>query len=173
MIWTLILVIHIVVCIAMILIILLQTGKGADIGAAFGGGSSQTVFGSTGATTFLSKITIAAAVVFMCTSFVLSYFAGKTITVSDGSLMSQPGVEQTLPMTPGRGTQPEGTLPQPSEGQLPAPAPAPGGEGNATPSGETSGAGGAATSRVPSTQSEGAGSGAGSSLPGQPPAEAK
>ncbi|MEW6139612.1 MAG: preprotein translocase subunit SecG [Thermodesulfobacteriota bacterium] len=171
MIWTLILVIHIVVCIAMILIILLQTGKGADIGAAFGGGSSQTVFGSTGATTFLSKITIAAAVVFMCTSFVLSYFAGKSITVSDGSLMSRPGVEQTLPVTPGGGARPEGAVPQPSEGQ--SPTAAPGGEGSSTPSGDTSGAGSAGTSRVPSTQSEGAGSGAGSSLPGQPPAEAK
>ena len=61
---TLVLIIHVIVCIALILIILLQTGKGADIGAVFGGGSSQTVFGSTGASTFLSKVTIGAAVVF-------------------------------------------------------------------------------------------------------------
>ena len=51
----LIIVIHVVACIALIMIVLLQTGKGADMGAAFGGGSSQTLFGSTGASSFLSK----------------------------------------------------------------------------------------------------------------------
>ena len=60
--------IHVFVCIALIMIVLLQTGKGADMGAAFGGGSSQTLFGSTGASTFLSKATTAAAVIFMLTS---------------------------------------------------------------------------------------------------------
>ncbi|ACL03054.1 preprotein translocase, SecG subunit [Desulfatibacillum aliphaticivorans] len=65
-------VIHIVVCIALILIVLLQTGKGADMGAAFGGGSSQTVFGSSGPAGFLSKGTTVAAVLFMCTSLFLA-----------------------------------------------------------------------------------------------------
>ena len=65
--------IHVIVCIALILIVLLQTGKGADMGAAFGGGSSQTLFGSTGATTFLSKMTTGAAIVFMLTSLTLAY----------------------------------------------------------------------------------------------------
>ncbi|MBI9076875.1 MAG: preprotein translocase subunit SecG [Desulfatibacillum sp.] len=68
----LITVLHIVVCIALILIVLLQTGKGADMGAAFGGGSSQTVFGSTGPAGFLSKGTTAAAVIFMITSLLLA-----------------------------------------------------------------------------------------------------
>mgnify|MGYP000863691184 FL=1 len=99
-----ILVVHVVVCIALILIILLQTGKGADIGAAFGGGSSQTVFGSTGGATILSKITIGAAVIFMFTSIVLSYFADRGISLRDQSLMSsEPAVkiEQTLPVETG------------------------------------------------------------------------
>ena len=61
----LIIALHIVVSIALILIVLLQTGKGADMGAAFGGGSSQTLFGSTGASTFLTKLTTVAAVLFM------------------------------------------------------------------------------------------------------------
>ncbi len=52
---TLLIIIHVIVSIALIMIILLQTGKGADMGAAFGGGSSQTLFGSTGSSTFLSK----------------------------------------------------------------------------------------------------------------------
>ncbi|MBW1777673.1 MAG: preprotein translocase subunit SecG, partial [Deltaproteobacteria bacterium] len=65
---TLIIILHVFVCVALILIVLLQTGKGADMGAVFGGGSSQTLFGSTGASTFLSKATTIAAVIFMLTS---------------------------------------------------------------------------------------------------------
>jgi preprotein translocase subunit SecG len=66
-------IIHVIVCIALILIVLLQTGKGADMGAAFGGGSSQTLFGSSGASTFLGKATTIVAVVFMVTSVGLAY----------------------------------------------------------------------------------------------------
>jgi preprotein translocase subunit SecG len=69
-------VLHIIVCIALIMIVLLQTGKGADMGAAFGGGSSQTLFGSTGASTFLGKATTVAAVIFMLTSLTLAYMSG-------------------------------------------------------------------------------------------------
>ena len=75
--YTLIVVLHIVVSVALILVILLQTGKGSDIGAVFGGGSSQTLFGSTGPTSFLSKLTAGAAIVFMLTSLFLAYFAGS------------------------------------------------------------------------------------------------
>ncbi|MGE0086969.1 MAG: preprotein translocase subunit SecG [Desulfococcaceae bacterium] len=64
---------HIIVCIALIMIVLLQTGKGADMGAAFGGGGSQTLFGSTGASTFLSRATTWAAVIFMLTCLTLAY----------------------------------------------------------------------------------------------------
>ncbi len=78
----LLIVIHVVVCIALIMIVLLQTGKGADMGAAFGGGSSQTLFGSTGASTFLSKATTAAAIVFMLTSLTLAYMAGGKVMKS-------------------------------------------------------------------------------------------
>ena len=73
----LLIIIHIIVCIALIMIVLLQTGKGADMGAAFGGGSSQTLFGSTGASTFLSKATTLAAIVFMLTSLMLAYMSGN------------------------------------------------------------------------------------------------
>jgi preprotein translocase subunit SecG len=81
----LVVIIHVIVCIALIMIVLLQTGKGADMGAAFGGGASQTLFGATGASTFLSKATTAAAVIFMLTSLVLAYMASDRPT---GSLMS-------------------------------------------------------------------------------------
>ena len=66
-------IVHVFVCIALIMIVLFQTGKGADMGAAFGGGSSQTLFGSTGASTFLSKATTIAAIIFMVTSLWLAY----------------------------------------------------------------------------------------------------
>jgi preprotein translocase subunit SecG len=72
-----IVIIHVVVCIALILIVLLQTGKGADMGAAFGGGASQTLFGTTGASTFLTKMTTGAAVVFMLTSLTLAYMRSE------------------------------------------------------------------------------------------------
>lgn len=64
-------ILHLIVCFLMIAAILLQAGKGAEIGAAFGG-SSQTVFGSRGPGTFLSKVTVAAAVIFMLTSLSLA-----------------------------------------------------------------------------------------------------
>ncbi len=69
--YTLAVVIHVLVCFLMIASILLQSGKGAEIGAAFGG-SSQTVFGSRGPGTFLSKVTVAAAIIFMLTSLGLA-----------------------------------------------------------------------------------------------------
>ncbi len=73
--------IHLSVCIALILIVLLQKGKGADMGAAFGG-SSQTVFGSTGATSFMHKFTTIIAIIFMLTSLGLTLFFGKALTSS-------------------------------------------------------------------------------------------
>lgn len=119
-----VLVVHVVVCIALILIILLQTGKGADIGAAFGGGSSQTVFGSGGGATFLSKVTIGAAVIFMLTSIVLSYFADRGLTLREKSIMSgETGVkiEQTIPVEGSAGPVPTGAAPSAPTPPQPAP----------------------------------------------------
>ena len=86
--------IHVIVCVALIMIVLLQTGKGADMGAAFGGGSSQTLFGSTGASTFLSKATTVAAIVFMITSLALAYMSsnrtGKSIMTNSPTPVSSP-----------------------------------------------------------------------------------
>jgi preprotein translocase subunit SecG len=72
---TLVMVIHVLACFALIVIVLLQKGRGAEMGAAFGG-SSQTLFGSTGATTFFGKLTTVAAIVFMLTCLGLAYFSG-------------------------------------------------------------------------------------------------
>jgi len=105
---------HILMCIGMILIVLLQTGKGADMGAAFGG-SSQTVFGSSGPGTFLGKMTTFIAIFFMLTSLWLAYAS----THKSGSIMegaSAPGVERTIP-TDG------GSSPAAGNGAAPAPEP--------------------------------------------------
>jgi preprotein translocase subunit SecG len=72
--YTLLVIIHVIVCLLMIGAILLQSGKGAEIGAAFGG-SSQTVFGSRGPANFLSKFTVITAFVFMFTSLSLAILA--------------------------------------------------------------------------------------------------
>jgi preprotein translocase subunit SecG len=89
-------IIHIFVAFALIMIVLLQTGKGADMGLAFGGGSSQTLFGTTGASTFLSKATTVIAIVFMLTTFSLTIMWGKR---NDASIMSdyQAPVQNTSP----------------------------------------------------------------------------
>ena len=68
---------HIIVCVFLIVVVLLQHGKSADIAAAFGGMGSQTAFGPRGAATVLSKATTWAAVLFMLTSITLSIYAAK------------------------------------------------------------------------------------------------
>jgi preprotein translocase subunit SecG len=73
--YTAIVILHVIVSLSLILIILLQRGKGADIGAVFGGGASQTLFGSSGPAHFLSKMTAGVAIIFMITSLYLAYFA--------------------------------------------------------------------------------------------------
>jgi protein translocase SecG subunit len=67
-------VLHVIACIFLIAVVLLQRGKGAQIGAVFGGGAGSTIFGSRGAGNFLTKLTAGAAAVFMITSLSLSYF---------------------------------------------------------------------------------------------------
>jgi len=70
-------ILHVLACFAIIGIVLLQSGKGADIGSAFGGAGSQAVFGSMGTPTLLGKITTGIAVVFTITSFTLAILGGE------------------------------------------------------------------------------------------------
>lgn len=83
--------VHVLVCIALTVAVLLQQGKGADIGAVFGG-SSQTVFGSSGAGNFLTKLTSALAVVFFATSIFLAYASTSRLT---GSILNR-----SVPVSP-------------------------------------------------------------------------
>jgi len=77
MLFALLTTLHWIVCIILILVVLLQTGKRADLAGAFGGGGSQTAFGARGAATFLSKATTISAVVFMLTSLLLSMLSSE------------------------------------------------------------------------------------------------
>ena len=72
---TFLLTLHILTCLSLVIAVLLQRGKGADMGAMLGGGGSQTVFGARGAGNFLTKLTTGAAILFMITSLSLSYLA--------------------------------------------------------------------------------------------------
>ena len=83
-------VLHVFVCIFLVAVVLLQRGKGAEIGAVFGSGASSTVFGSRGAGTFLTKLTTGCAIVFMLTSLALSYLA----TSDSGAVLFQDSLEQ-------------------------------------------------------------------------------
>lgn len=114
---TLFLIIHILACFIMIGVILLQSGKGAEIGAAFGG-SSQTIFGSRGPGTFLSKVTAGAAVIFMLTALILSVMSGERSVVS--TIKTQP-VEE-LPAGEAAKAEEEAQIPQDAPAAQEAPA---------------------------------------------------
>jgi len=79
---TLVVVVHVVIAVALVGLVLIQQGKGADAGAAFGGGASQTVFGSQGSGSFLTRITTLMAIVFFVTSFSLAVFAKQRAEVA-------------------------------------------------------------------------------------------
>lgn len=74
--------VHTIVSIALIIIVLLQAGKGAEMGATFGTGGSQSLFGVGGGATFLSKLTTGAAIIFMLTSLTLAYLSSKPLSTS-------------------------------------------------------------------------------------------
>ena len=70
-------IVHILVCVGLILIVLLQTGKGAEMGASIGGAGGQALFGAAGPASLLTKITTAVAIIFMITSLSLAYMSGN------------------------------------------------------------------------------------------------
>ena len=95
---TAVIILHVLVSIGLILVVLLQTGKGAEVGAVFGG-SSSTIFGSSGAGNFLTRLTTGMAIVFMMTSLTLGYFTSRkpTSTIFDNRT---PATEQRAPTPP-------------------------------------------------------------------------
>ncbi len=103
---TILLLVHVLAALGMIGLILMQHGKGADAGAAFGSGASATVFGSQGSASFVTRLTAGLATLFFITSLSLAYFAGQTdeaatsvvdrVELPKQESVSQPAVEEKL-----------------------------------------------------------------------------
>ena len=115
---TLVLVLHILAAIGIVVLVLLQHGKGADMGAAFGSGSAGSLFGSAGAANFLSRTTAVLAAVFFASSLALTYFSApsKGGGVTEGLTAPAPGKGDFNPAAPASS----------------APAPAPGSPAKST-----------------------------------------
>jgi preprotein translocase subunit SecG len=94
---TLLITLHVLICIALIAIVLLQGGKGAEIGASFGAGASQTVFGASGGKSFMTKLTASAALIFMLTSLTLTYYYGRGVTSVMPETVVPPAPQVELP----------------------------------------------------------------------------
>jgi preprotein translocase subunit SecG len=109
-------ILHVFMCFAIIAIVLLQSGKGADIGSAFGGAGSQAVFGSMGTPTLLGKITTAVAIVFTLTSFTLALLGGER----SSSVVREPAAAPSAPAPTAPATP---ASPAPAAPAQPAPAP--------------------------------------------------
>lgn len=121
-------IVHTIVCITLIAVVLLQSGKGAEMGASFGASGSQSVFGAGGGSTFMSKMTTGAAIIFMLTSLVLAYRGGHT---GSSSIMSSKAAQKAAPQAPAAPVQaapqqtkqpaaPQGTQQAPSAPAAPA-----------------------------------------------------
>ncbi len=100
--FNLILLLHVLFCIAIIALVLLQQGKGADVGAAFGSGSANSMFGSRGPASFLFKLTVLFAVLFFITSVTLTYIQAENIKAAN-ALAAPPPV--TTPVAPATNNQ--------------------------------------------------------------------
>ncbi|MDN3522652.1 preprotein translocase subunit SecG [Halomonas ramblicola] len=111
-----ILMIHVAIAIALVVLILLQQGKGAEAGAAFGGGASQTVFGSRGSGGFLSKFTAVLAAGFFATSLTLAYFASQSgqapeTGIPDSRVIEQQEQQNGVPTLDDEGEDVDNTAP--------------------------------------------------------------
>lgn len=98
---TLLTILHVVVCLFLIIVVLLQSGKAADLAGAFGGMGSQTAFGPRGAATVLSKATTTAAVLFMLTSITLGIMQGNRGGAGAESVIQKTGLDGEAAETPG------------------------------------------------------------------------
>ena len=117
-------IVHVIVCIFLAVVVLLQSGKAADLAGAFGGMGSQTVFGPRGSATVLSKATTAAAALFMLTSLSLSIISTRNGKGAPGIFDKtvNTGQQKAPAAAPANGKQ---TIPVPSASPAPSPAPAP------------------------------------------------
>ena len=131
MLYYLVVTLYVITCMVLVLVILLQQGKGGDIANAFGGGASQAAFGARSGATVLSRATAIGAVIFVVGAIVLSILGqrgpGSVVSGRGGPAATPPPAGATLP-----GTTPPATAPKPAnpaapapQGSAPAPTPAP------------------------------------------------
>ena len=115
-------ILHVAVCLFLVAVVLLQSGKGAEMGASFGSSGSQSVFGAGGGTSFLSKMTTGAAVIFMLTSLTLAYVSGTPSSSSIMSGKSKPVGDKTpIQASPATPAQNKSAVPAPTQNQSSAP----------------------------------------------------
>src|SRR5713101_4239846 len=105
------LIVHVIVCVFLIIVVLLQSGKAADLAGAFGGMGSQTAFGPRGSATLLSKATTLAAAIFMVTSLTLAILATRGSASSGSILERQKAPAKTAPAKTTAPATPQGQIP--------------------------------------------------------------
>jgi preprotein translocase subunit SecG len=115
-IYKLVMIIHVVNVILLIAVVLLQTGKGSEVGFAFGSGAAQTMFGSSGGKTFITRFTVVLAVLFMFTSIFLAFYQAKVVGGYKG-VMDNVKTEQ--PVAPQGAQPPAGEKPVAPAGNVP------------------------------------------------------
>ena len=120
----LLVVIHVLVSLFLIAVVLLQTGKRADLAGAFGGGGSQTAFGPRGGANFLSRATTISAGVFMVTSLALAILSSQRTVGGGGTVLDQVPAQSapTAPATPPSSPAPQGSAPAPEQQPQPPPS---------------------------------------------------
>ena len=117
--WTnIIVVVHVLIALAIIGLVLLQHGKGADMGSGFGGGASGSLFGATGSANFLSRTTAVLAAVFFASSLALAYFATQR-PVEPGSVVDRAPAAQQKKAEPAKPEAKSETPPAPAEKSVP------------------------------------------------------
>ena len=118
---TIVLAVQILTALGMIGLILLQHGKGADMGAAFGGGASGSLFGATGSANFLSRTTAVLAAVFFVCTLALAYFTHSVKPASSGSVLERAAIPAAVPAS-GAAAIPSTTVPAPAPAAAVPPA---------------------------------------------------
>ena len=118
--FSLLLTVHILVALAIIGLVLMQHGKGADMGAAFGSGASGSLFGATGSSNFLSKSTGIAAAIFFAATLALAFFGGRHTTTSGGVMDSLPATPAAT--IPAPAAAPNAAASAPANASVPVPA---------------------------------------------------
>ncbi|MBN9478273.1 MAG: preprotein translocase subunit SecG [Bordetella sp. SCN 67-23] len=121
---TVLLIVQVVSALTIIVLVLLQQGKGADMGSAFGGGSAGSLFGAAGAANFLSRTTKWAAVVFFVSTAALAYLGRPAPAASQGGVMENHPSDLSVPAVPGSAPAPAPAAPDASVPSVPATPPA-------------------------------------------------